>query len=1822
MNKRSPQILSLGLCLILVYGPFLSIMARGKKANASALPVTPSDYKSERSNAKAANQETALKEPTLIEGQSATLLPTGDWLLLGGKDQTGTLSTAIIKNTLTGLSTPLANKLLQPRAGHSSTMLPNGKILIFGGINKDGHLVNEIEIFDPQSQSFGYIKNPGLSQRAYHTGTLLMDGSVLFIGGMIDNQVSNTAELWDTKTNTVLSIQAALQTARYHHSATLLSNGNVVLWGGKNAVGNQIKDGEIYYTAVQSFGWMAENAEYLESSNGLYLAGSVPQMGAVDVAINSYLTLQFSKPIRPESISGNVKLAGDRGDILVNTSIAEGGRLLFINPQSTLEEGANYTISVINAKSRDGQDFSPITLSFTTFSSVKKNASHDHADHQHISSNTENNIGTYHPLVKEEWMPESGVIKNSWKTNRPKSKHEDLLPLQAAAGETALSGQVLNLNGEPVKGVTMFMGDKQVQTDDTGRFLISSLQSGRHGLVIGGHTVKTNGAPYGTFEVLLDIKPGRTNVLPFKIWLPLIDVGNATQLPERTTQLVVAKTPRIPGFEAHIPAGVVLRHPSGDLLKSLSITPLPVDRPVFPLPNRATDGALVSLQLHGAKTEDAQGRIGKGLTLVFPNYGGQPAGSRVELWNYDPKVKGWYIYGYGTVSSDGSKVIPDAGREVQGAFCIFFLKSGPSTYPNPGDSLAKGADPIDLSTGLFLYEKTDLTIMDTIPITLTRTYRSNDRTVRPFGYGSTHPYDIFLMIDNTSSSSNLILPDGGRIYYTRTSAGTGQENAIMEHTSTPTMFYKSTLSWNDSRTPKGWDLKLQNGTTLQFDDQSGHEMRALCAIVDRYGNQLTVVRDTNYLIQQVRSPNGRWVSFTWDGFMRITQLRDNIGRTVNYTYDGGQRLWKVTDTVGGITEYTYDGSTGNLFTIKDPKGIIYLKNEYDANMRVVKQTQADGSFYQVSYTTDSFNNVTQADLTLFSPTGTALNTRRVAFNSKGYTVSNTEALGKPEEQTTLIERQSGSNLVLSVTDPLNRKTAYAYDSMGRVTDVTWLAGTPQSATTHYTYEPTYNQVASVTDPLQHTTTFEYDSSGNLTKVKDPLNHESTFTYNAAGQVLTATDALQHQTQFTYIGGDLISITDPLGRTVNRWVDDAGRVVRLTNTLGLSISYEYDAANLLKKIIDPQQGQTSFTYDPNGNLLSVTDPRENVTTYTYDNMDRLASRKDPLQGTTSIETYDYDASGNLSKYTDRRGKVTTYQYDALNRRTFTGFGTTTGPIYESTIGYTYDAVNRLIKTIDSISGTITRNYNDANRTFTETTTNGTITYSFDEAGRLISKNISGQANIGYSYDDANRLTSIAQGTNNVSFGYDNINRLTTMTLPNGLVSNYNYDSASQLTEISYKSGLNTLGNLTYGYDQLGRRTKVGGSLARTLLPQPLNTATYNNANQLTQREGASLSYDANGNLTNDGINTYSWNARNQLSAISGNVTASFKYDAFGRRIEKTINGATTGYFYDGNNAVQEIQGGSATANMLTGGIDQTFSRNDANGMKTPITDALGSVVGLSDSNGTVSTHYTYDPFGNTTSSGQASSNSSKYTGREDDGTELYYYRARYYSPSLQRFISEDPIGFAGGDVNLYAYVWNNPVNFVDPSGLDGKGKGNVPDLSKIPDAPVGDPFGPTIDIRPDAPVIPTVDPPPALTHKENKCEPCKTAVPRMPDMVSLSGAVPIPNPYTLLFAGIGAQVTLARNGGLYLSIGPAFGWPGAAGGALTGGWLNQKCKPTSKQLDDFNTGLGFSAGGAYGVYVGESWSPGNGTATNIGGGLKGAGISGGWGFKLASAPLSW
>jgi RHS repeat-associated protein len=263
------------------------------------------------------------------------------------------------------------------------------------------------------------------------------------------------------------------------------------------------------------------------------------------------------------------------------------------------------------------------------------------------------------------------------------------------------------------------------------------------------------------------------------------------------------------------------------------------------------------------------------------------------------------------------------------------------------------------------------------------------------------------------------------------------------------------------------------------------------------------------------------------------------------------------------------------------------------------------------------------------------------------------------------------------------------------------------------------------------------------------------------------------------------------------------------------------------------------------------------------------------------------------------------------------------------------------------------------------------------------------------------------------------------------------NGSRLKSLTYGTGGSctsppgNLGNLAYTYDAVGQRTQLtgSGSIYPGISLPATATATYDVANEVLSWNGigcggtVSCFYDNNGNLTVDPspanrvLAAWSWDERNQLTSIplyTGSV--SFSYDAFGRRLQKTLSGTTTSLLYDGLDPIQDAGVG---ANILDGlGLDEIFSRSDSSGTMSYLKDALGSTVALINSSGGVSAQYKYDPFGNTTTVTDATSNTYKFTGCElDTPAPVYYLRARYYHATMQRFVSPDPFqthwGLPGG-----------------------------------------------------------------------------------------------------------------------------------------------------------------------------------------------------------------
>ncbi|MCP2243377.1 RHS repeat-associated core domain-containing protein [Lentzea aerocolonigenes] len=1219
------------------------------------------------------------------------------------------------------------------------------------------------------------------------------------------------------------------------------------------------------------------------------------------------------------------------------------------------------------------------------------------------------------------WQPDSANLNGTdWNTRYDPQPIRER-PLQFAVGFTGVVGKIQSTEGQELAGVTVSVaGHQPVVTDAKGKFALTGLPDGHVVLRVDGGTANTPGRKFGSFDIGVDVKGGQVLVLPYTVFLPELDPAATVHVPSPTKGETVLTTKAIPGLEVRLPAGTVVRDGDGNVATELSLTPIPIDRPPFPLPPTKVP-VYFTVQPGGGYL------FPEGATIIYPNYTKEAPGTRTQFWNYDPDGKGWHIYGYGTVSPDGKQIVPDASvrfYRLTGAMTAVPGMNPPSVAPRPNG--ARVGDPVDPSTGLLIDETVDMVVDDIAPIEIKRTYQQGDSDIRAFGVGTSFNYGLFpwspgVIGQFTFQEFDLVQGDGSKIHYRRTSPGKDYAGAVFKADPTPTKFDGSVVRWIDS----GWDVFLRDGSVMTIGEEA-----PLQQIRDKYGNTTTLTRATappgtdgkvraNGPVTQITSPNGRWVKFTYDSANppRVKSIEDNIGRRVSYTYDPTGHLETVTDVRGGTTRYTWEN--GLLKTITDARGIRFLLNDYDAKGRVKQQTAADGGLTKFEYV-ESGDAIVETKVT-----DAREHVRRFTFNDRGSVLTDTKAFGTPLGQTTTNEYEADGVRLKASVDPLQRKTTYVYDANGQVKEKTVLAGTAEARTEKWERNGPHAELTKYTDTYNKDTIYELDSRGAVKSTTDPVNRKTINEVNEKGLVTKVTNPGNKFTTVDYAGYDPVRNVDELGRVSTSGFDALGRPVLATDPRGATTETSFTATGEVAAVVDPLGRTTAYEYDPNGNRRKVTDGRGGETIFDFDRMDRVEKMIDPLG---KIDQAEYDPNGNLKKRTSRGGIVTEHDYDELDRRKESRFGS------ESTTTFGYDLGNRLKRTEDSAAGVATTEYDGLDRIKSETTAHGSVSYEYGRTVRDRTMTVPGRAPVRHVYDAIGALSEVQQGGVVVtSVSRDVVGRPERVGAPGtGLSQTYVYDDAGRTKSITYRSGASVLGDLAYDYDEAGRPTTTRGSYSRAMLPEQFGVATYDATNRIRTIGATPVRHDPDGNLIDDGIATYTWNARGQLAAESApGTTASFAYAADGRRQARTINGVTTNYLYDGVNPVQEKVNGAVTATMTSAGTDGFQLRELDGHIRRYLTDRMGSTVALVDNAG-LGASYAYEPFGRTYVAGDDKGNPYRFAGREDDGTGLYYNRARYYSPGLQRFLSEDPIGFDGG-INLYGYTGNKPTTLTDPMG---------------------------------------------------------------------------------------------------------------------------------------------------------------------------------------------
>jgi len=441
---------------------------------------------------------------------------------------------------------------------------------------------------------------------------------------------------------------------------------------------------------------------------------------------------------------------------------------------------------------------------------------------------------------------------------------------------------------------------------------------------------------------------------------------------------------------------------------------------------------------------------------------------------------------------------------------------------------------------------------------------------------------------------------------------------------------------------------------------------------------------------------------------------------------------------------------------------------------------------------------------------------------------------------------------------------------------------------------------------------------------------------------------------------------------------------------------------------------------------------------------------------SGQTYEqltYDPAGSVTAKRNRSGISLAFVFDDLNRET-----TRTVPDNPAVAG--------------NLARTLTTSYDLAGRSWDATADSQTLSQRYDAAGRLdyVDDSYLGASNnrVNPGYDAAgNRTSLVYPGGTSVAFTFDALNRLDTVTEGGVTLADYDWDTLSRRDLVRLD---NNAFSSDLGYeadDDLSSIVHTGPApltftLARNassqitgltasdgaFLARPAATLSQayspNRLNQYSSVAGTAQVYDANGNLTGDGTYTFTYDEENRLRTASGaGYTSTYEYDPLGRRRAKIVNGVTTRYASDGAEEIEERDASQVVLRKYVygQGIDDRIAMLDATcaggGRCFYLTNWQGSATTLVNQDGTLNAVYHYGPYGegtNWTPSDALTGNPFRYTGRRvDPETGLYYYRARYYSPRTGRFLQTDPVG-TKDDLNLYAFVGNDPLNRVDPSGL--------------------------------------------------------------------------------------------------------------------------------------------------------------------------------------------
>lgn len=797
-------------------------------------------------------------------------------------------------------------------------------------------------------------------------------------------------------------------------------------------------------------------------------------------------------------------------------------------------------------------------------------------------------------------------------------------------------------------------------------------------------------------------------------------------------------------------------------------------------------------------------------------------------------------------------------------------------------------------------------------------------------------------------------------------------------------------------------------------------------------NEFWLVETETIVMDESDSSKDIVTTYSYDSNNNLVSKTDALWNETTYTYDLYDRLTKETNPEWTYVSYTYN---------KD--WTIDTKSVYDSSNNILSKTE---------YAYDWLGNIVKETSYSDATNSTWAISKSIVYDNNGKVVKQID--WKWNETINVYDNLWRLDYTL---DSLWNKVDYSYDNRDLTTSKSIILNTGTwIVTTSYNYDDD-GRLVSETDNLNNTKTYIYNNLNHITSKIDWENNAIDYSYDYLWNVLSET---------SYLSGSTI--------TKSYEYDNKSNLTKVIDWEGNETIYEYDTINRNTKVTYADNLELVYTYDKNSNLKTQTDPNWTITINTYDSLNRLTARS--IQTWTWViwvtsEAYIYDDLGRVISWMDDNNHDVDFVYDDLGRLT-------TETQSWTIVNYEYDDNNNLTKITHPDSRETTYTYDNLNRNTTISFSWETIaTYSYTW---VVNDSISywNGKTISKTYDEILRLASLNNWVKNYSYTYDNANNIISDSF-----KDYTYDEIYRVTGATDTNSWTILELFNYD-DAWNRNNDLSNEYTSNIL---------NQYTTLSWSTNTSYVYDNNWNITNNWEYEFEYDYKNRLLKVStwSTTIAEFNYDVLGRRIEKTTSDETTTYIYSDKNALEENKTNVLWTfkkiyinwveldNLVAYKVEEpdlsiaerdelefcelriipyesdfntyswaslTTRCNDLSASWSVIVENtyyfhknhLGSIVWITDESWNTVSEYDYDVFGKATlTSWDDIWNTRLYTWREfDEEILLYYLRARYYDAELGRFISRDPIGQVD-DVNLYAYVGNNSVMFVDLNWLASK-----------------------------------------------------------------------------------------------------------------------------------------------------------------------------------------